>query len=356
MGGLSLLTVLARINPFFMAVHSKVLLYIDGAIQLVASRDSKWKQPADYTAQRLQKDASKRLIFIRHGESVWNEVFNRGLNIGLIGRLFRALSVELSFLAQPYSVLFDTPLNKEGLQQAREVAEWLESGAVSSDPAVNEVYAILRGEPEETKSGPAPANVGSLIVGSNLRRALSTVAIALKKRLERTGERIVIHSAAQEISRNVDCVASAEAGAIPHMEGPDSGDAAKMMALARDGGVYRADSVFNPALNSGQKPLDETGLHRLQHFADWIFTRPEHTIIVGGHSLWFRSFFKVFMAASDPCPGKTNKIENGGVVAVTLNRGRTRSGPAYWVEPGSVLQVHKGFEVKAAKDKKAKKK
>lgn len=68
-----------------------------------------------------------------------------------------------------------------------------------------------------------PATAGSIIISSNLRRALSTVAIGLKSRLQRTGERIVIHSTCQEISRNIDCMALSEAGAIPHMDGPDSG-------------------------------------------------------------------------------------------------------------------------------------
>ncbi len=335
-------------------MHVKVLLYIDGFIQLVLSRDSSWKTPPDYTAARLPREDTKRIIFVRHGESVWNEVFNRGLNIGLIGRFFRALSIELSFIATPYSVFFDTPLNKEGLQQARQIAEFLETNVTSSDPAIAEVHSILRGDPVESKQGVVPASVGSIIVSSNLRRALSTVAIGLKQRLERTNEKIIIHSACQEISRNVDCVASAPAGQIPHMEGPDSGSAPKMMAKSADG-TYRAENIFNPALNTGQKPLDENGLQRLQHFAEWAFSRPEHTIIVGGHSLWFRSFFKVFLAQADNHVGKTNKMANGGVVSLYFNRGKTKSGHnAFWIEPGSITPIISGFEMK--KEKKTSKK
>lgn len=119
---MSVLTILAKVNSYFAAVHAKVILYIDGLIMLVASRDSKFRQPPDYTARRLPVDATKRIVFIRHGESVWNEVFNRGFNIGLFSRLFKALVTELKFIATPYSVLFDTPLNKEGLQQVRSLA------------------------------------------------------------------------------------------------------------------------------------------------------------------------------------------------------------------------------------------
>jgi len=34
---------------------------------------------------------------------------------------------------------------------------------------------------------------------------------------------------------------------------------------------------------------------RRQAFAEWAADRPESTIIVGGHSLWFRNFFTLFL-------------------------------------------------------------
>lgn len=103
--------------------------------------------------------------------------------------------------------------------------------------------------------------------------------------------------------------------------------------MAGKDGVYVPESIFNPILNTGHKPLDETGLHRLQHFADWAFSRPEHTIIIGGHSLWFRTFFKVFLSASDPHIAKTNKMANGGVVSLRLNKGIAKTGRLFNVYP-----------------------
>jgi len=81
------------------------------------------------------------------------------------------------------------------------------------------------------------------------------------------------------------------------------------------------------------------------------FTRPESTIIVGGHSLWFRNFFKAFLARSDEHVGKSQKMVNGGVVAFTLNVGPSPVGPGYWIEPGSITTVHGGFEAPKAKGK-----
>ena len=46
--------------------------------------------------------ATKRIIFVRHGESTWNEVFNRGFNLGFPFRLFEGLLSEL--LPPPHQV------------------------------------------------------------------------------------------------------------------------------------------------------------------------------------------------------------------------------------------------------------
>lgn len=178
---------LAKVSTFFAAIHSKLLLYIDGAIQMVASQDSKWKQPPDHTASNLQKQGSKRIVFIRHGESAWNEVFNRGFGLSFIPRIFRAMLREGTLFPTPYSIFFDTPLNVEGIDQALEIASFLEAAPGSSDATVAEVISCLRGDTAEN----------SLIVSSNLRRALATVAIGLWRRLEKTSERIVINSMCQ---------------------------------------------------------------------------------------------------------------------------------------------------------------
>lgn len=338
---MALLTMLSKVSSFFAAIHTKVLMIIDGMITLVAGKDSQWIQPPDWTsASNIQKESSKRIVFIRHGESVWNEVFNRGMNIGFIGRLVKAVVREALFMHTPYSVLFDTPLNHEGIQQAVDLATNLKNAPVSTDGFAKDTVAILRGDSTES----------SIIVSSNLRRALSTVAIGLWERLDKTGERILIHSACQEISRNIDCQASAEAGAIPAMDGVDSGDASKKMAHPRRDGKYKPEAIFNPALNAGHKSLSERGVERLQAFAEWSFTRPESTIIVGGHSLWFRNFFRYFLGRNDNNIAKLQKMQNGACVAFTLNSGRGPSGNSvYWIEPGSITPIIGGFENKKLK-------
>lgn len=325
-----LLTLLSK-TPFFGAIHRKLFLYFDGIAHMVATKDTSWSQPPDWTASKITKEGSKRIVFIRHGESVWNELFNKGFGPSFFPRLAKAFVREMAMYPSPRSIILDTPLNALGIKQARDLAEFLNNSSPNqSDPALRDILACLRGDTPED----------SLIVSSNLRRALATVGIALKGRLDRTNEKILIHSACQEMSRNVDCVATSPPGGIPDMSGPDCGDAGKFMST---NGKYVPEDVFNPALNGGQKPINERGLDRILNFADWVFTRPEHTIIVGGHSLWFRQFFKAFLSRIDSHPASTCKMENGSCVAFTLNVGKGPQGPVQWIEPGSIVQVFGGF-------------
>jgi hypothetical protein len=55
----------------------------------------------------------------------------------------------------------------------------------------------------------------SIVVSSQLRRAVSTVAVALKDRLQRSHEAILLHSSCQEISRNFDTLSIARARGWP---------------------------------------------------------------------------------------------------------------------------------------------
>ena len=115
--------------------------------------------------------------------------------------------------------------------------------------------------------------------------------------------------------------------------------------------------------HTGNKPLGGTGGQRLHAFAKWAFesafmdnngvpgsAHPSPCIIVGGHSLWFRQFFREFIptnATAENCvKAKNKKMMNGGAVAFTL---RCVSGgddhKQYKILPESVRVVFKGFSM-----------
>jgi hypothetical protein len=53
--------------------------------------------------------------------------------------------------------------------------------------------------------------------------------------------------------------------------------------------------VYENSQNFGTKTYDFYGIKRLKAFGDWSLQQPEEMIIVGGHSLWFKSFFQVYI-------------------------------------------------------------
>ena len=101
----------------------KLRLLVQAAVFRFFGQDMKWPPTPDVAtfiqaaASRRETPLRKRLILIRHGESTWNDTFNRSLNpIKFIPRLIYALMMELSLFVtgQCDSWFYDSPLS-EGL-------------------------------------------------------------------------------------------------------------------------------------------------------------------------------------------------------------------------------------------------
>jgi len=79
-------------------------LWSNGLLHMIFSTDARYKplkQPnPELVVQSLSNDLSerpptRRIIFIRHGESCWNEVFNRGFGPSMLVRLTKSIIGEL---------------------------------------------------------------------------------------------------------------------------------------------------------------------------------------------------------------------------------------------------------------------
>jgi hypothetical protein len=95
----------------------------------------------------------------------------------------------------------------------------------------------------------------------------------------------------------------------------------------------------------GNKPIGSSGYSRMLEFCNFAFSksvREEH-IIVGGHSLWFKSFFGNFLPFSVNHVAKKKKIVNGGVVAFELMKAHTKYGDKYMIDPKTIRVVYGGF-------------
>jgi hypothetical protein len=87
-----------------------------GLLHLAFSTDKKWKKLPDPGAI-VSRKRSKQIFFVRHGESAWNVVFNRGFGPSFPGRLLSAVFDELRVLPSLDSVFVDSPLSPLGCKQ-----------------------------------------------------------------------------------------------------------------------------------------------------------------------------------------------------------------------------------------------
>ena len=184
-----------KVKTFF----KKLSIIFESILFMVYSKDSKGIGPkynpdpkAVLSSSSFQK---KQIIFIRHGESDWNSIFNKRIDLSFPKRLFLALYNEICFLFEIDSIFLDSPLNHEGIEQALELRRFLDSSSVKcSKGTTQETLDILRGE----------NFISSVIVTSTLRRSISTTILSLWPRIEKSNEKVHVLSSLQEISRNVD--------------------------------------------------------------------------------------------------------------------------------------------------------
>ena len=105
---------------------TKIQFYIEGIYFMIFSKDSKGLGPKYNPDPKLltgKPSQTKRIVFIRHGESDWNDVFNKGFGPSIIARIIKALIRETKLMVTMDSVFLDSPLNMDGIEQANELVK-----------------------------------------------------------------------------------------------------------------------------------------------------------------------------------------------------------------------------------------
>lgn len=301
---------------------------------MVLSKDSKGLGPKknpdpDGILLPGRETVVKRVIFIRHGESEWNSIFNKGIKFSSFIKLIVGLFRELIFMVTMDSVFIDSQLNQEGIDQAQVLARYLESDEAKTKKEA-ELISIIRGDID-----------ASVIVSSNLRRAIATTTIALWPRISRSNEKIVVLSSLQEISRNIDTKAVSTAKTVPELS-----NLVTYFTKIGSKDSFVPEKIYDVSENSGNKTSSFYGIKRLKAFNEWVFKRPEDAIIVGGHSLWFKYYFQTFLPFKSNHDAKTMKIENSGVVSFLVHRAEIDGTPFYRIDPDSIVNVYGGFTKK----------
>lgn len=325
-------------NKLMKNVITKYILYAEGILTMITSKDTKKLGPKYNPDPDLLTQApnavmtTKTVVFMRHGESDWNDIFNKGFGPSMGVRLIKGFIRETMMLITMDSVFLDSGLNEDGFNQAKELDAFLVARAKNTDAAdsasLKNLYNAINGTGEMT----------SVVVASNLRRAIATTTMALWTRLTRTKEKIHVLSNLQEISRNIDTKALAARGTVPDLH-----------VIGQHCENFDPLALYDVSENLGNKTSYFNGVKRLKAFNDWAFKRPEDCVIVGGHSLWFKHYFQMYLPHSSDHPGKTKKIENTGMVAMQVQRWTDSTSGAvlgYRVDPATIEVVYRGFMTK----------
>mmetsp|Transcript_7356 Transcript_7356/g.12370 ORF Transcript_7356/g.12370 Transcript_7356/m.12370 type:complete len:355 (-) Transcript_7356:3552-4616(-) len=316
----------------------KMIMYTEGSWFMIASKDNKKLGPkhnpcSDLLLKTGVKKSIKKVVFLRHGESDWNDIFNKGFGPSILVRLAKGFFREAMMMITMDSVFLDSPLNKEGFEQGKELNEFFNKDPLpTTSEAGKEIFHAIAGN---------SSTISSVIVASNLRRAIATTTVGLWSRLMRTKEQIMILSCLQEISRNVDTKALAPRGGLPDLHRITE-------YIDGDSSAFVPDALYDVSCNTGNKTAFFNGVKRLNAFNEWAFKRDEDMIIVGGHSLWFKNYFQMFVPHSSEHECKSKKIVNSGVVSFDLERWEDAEGKVigFRVDPHRIHTVYGGFTVR----------
>eukprot|EP00927_Polykrikos_kofoidii_P077646 TRINITY_DN74569_c0_g1_i1.p1 TRINITY_DN74569_c0_g1~~TRINITY_DN74569_c0_g1_i1.p1 ORF type:complete len:414 (+),score=59.28 TRINITY_DN74569_c0_g1_i1:66-1244(+) len=327
---------------FIVIVTPKGRLSIWGVFYMLLSRDKRSRKRSHDTLD-FETSRYVKVVFIRHGESEWNYIFNRGSIFVRPFRYLIGLVKEFCMLFEQDSLFLDSPLSSTGIQQSLDLLTFLSAFApgcptvtMASQPVakldVKDLVSIVRGD------------IGSsVVVSSNLRRAISTGVLGLSGRFLKTppSDKIVLMTSLQEVSRNVDALAL-----TPPRELPKTPRAEANMKNIGDVVSHFYKARIDKTKNTGNKTMAQTSVHRQNQFVQWAFEQKTECIIVCGHSLWFKEFFKWFLPSNIKHQAKETKLVNCGCVAFDLHCG---GAGIYRINPSSVKEIYGGFEGKKTK-------
>jgi len=342
------------VNP--KAAQTKVILMVNTARYLVLSKDKKWKKPRDDPSSFFDKTddgelvvvSKKTVMFLRHGESTWNDTFNKGdrkmpkFVAGFLPGIFKSLATEWYFLVRGMSDeswFFDSPLSAKGIGQAEGVAKFLrETDVKYATPREAKFLRLIKGENAD-KTGEGDRCV---LVSSNLRRAVSTCAIAMKDRLDKKfpDDKIIILQELQEASINPDAQSITPPFEKLVTSFTDSEDVKNIYANQTD-----------TSLNKGNKEITSNGLKRMDSFCKMLFSDDGNVlgkadnVLCTGHSYWFRAFFQTYLPADFQHVCKTKKLVNGGLAGFTLCHTKVKATgeDKYMIDPTSLTVLYAGF-------------
>jgi len=334
------------LTSFFFRIGAQCLFkvhwFVLGSMHTIFSKDKNIPKSHKGRADKLIKNRDsikslqkKTIIFIRHGESTWNEVFNREFGVGIIFRILWGLIQEIFYFPTRNSFYIDAPLSHEGESQVDLLKEWLNEPDKDDDSAhVKNVKDIFLGRSENYYKD-------TVLFASNLRRSIETASLTFKDRLlnEKNREKLFICSYLQEAARNIDTVSLSDKGKVPHLSILNK----QLWEMYKE-----KDDFIDPKLNFGNKLVLGNVVDRMNFFCELLFFG-EHAdkkvfVLAGGHSHWVRHFFQNYLPVESKFIGKTQKVQNCGVVKFDVLRGEIDGEVYFSIDPDNIETIYLGYE------------
>ncbi|PFH33637.1 phosphoglycerate mutase family protein [Besnoitia besnoiti] len=153
-----------------------------------------------------------------------------------------------------------------------------------------------------------------VLVTSNLRRAISTLLIALGPSVQVHSQTVQILSSLQESTRFPDAL-SLSSFSFSRKSSPPLSQLEEAIVGASLGQLYA--SHLDQKFNRGNKRIYTTLVGRLFAFSAWLFAEgstERQAVVVVGHSRWLRYFFRMFLPADQTHPAAEKKLSNCGVL------------------------------------------
>ncbi|KJP88492.1 hypothetical protein AK88_01771 [Plasmodium fragile] len=129
----SIVNFLIKVKLFLYCVANYIFFNRNRYIPTGSQEDPIVGVDSDYVDAHNEVDYSKRknvqvktIYFIRHSESVWNSVFNKGFKAATFFNLVLALLYEIFFFFSQKSALVDAPLSNKGIIQSIELSNFLQ--------------------------------------------------------------------------------------------------------------------------------------------------------------------------------------------------------------------------------------
>eukprot|EP01071_Lankesteria_metandrocarpae_P005609 Lankesteria_metandrocarpae@DN4062_c0_g1_i3.p2 len=121
--------------------------------------------------------------------------------------------------------------------------------------------------------------------------------------------------------------------------------------LSALGAIDLYKNRLNTMYNEGNKAVGSRLIQRLESLAQFTFdfkddqSREVESVVILGHSAWFRNFFKRFMPIDCKHVAKEKKIANCGVVTFELMKLKAHDGRVdFRVNPETVCAVYGAFK------------